>query len=94
MLHNDGEVTKRVDDSAALSRRGLLIETVAASIADITERRFGDRGAAAGPDRSREVVRIDRLVMVEIKSGTQRIVPALAVLLLECRGRGIDRADG
>jgi diguanylate cyclase (GGDEF)-like protein/PAS domain S-box-containing protein len=69
MLHNDGgEVTRRVDDSAAWSRRGLLIETVAASIADVLNATSATEVLPAVLTRVARVVRIDRLVMVEVTS--------------------------
>ena len=66
MLHNDGrEVTEKVDDSAALSRRGLLIETVAASIADVLNASSATAVLPQVLTELAKVVRIDRLVMVE-----------------------------
>jgi diguanylate cyclase (GGDEF)-like protein/PAS domain S-box-containing protein len=67
MLHDDGgEVTEGVDDSAAFSRRGLLIETVAASIADVLNASSVTAVLPAVLAEVAKVVRIDRLVMVEV----------------------------
>jgi diguanylate cyclase (GGDEF)-like protein/PAS domain S-box-containing protein len=69
MVPNDGgEVTKRVDDSAALSRRGILIETVAASIADVLNATSVTDVLPSVLTEVAKVVRIDRLVMVEVAS--------------------------
>jgi diguanylate cyclase (GGDEF)-like protein/PAS domain S-box-containing protein len=69
MVTNDGgEVTKRVDDSAALSRRGILIETVAASIADVLNATSVTAVLPSVLTEVAKVVRIDRLVMVEVTS--------------------------
>ncbi len=66
MLQNDGDdALVHADDSAALSRRGLLIETVATSVADVLNAKSA---TAVLPDvltRVARVVRIDRLIVVE-----------------------------
>jgi diguanylate cyclase (GGDEF)-like protein/PAS domain S-box-containing protein len=67
MVPNDGgDVTKRVDDSAALSRRGLLIETVASSIANVLNAPSVTAVLPAVLTEVAKVVRIDRLIMVEV----------------------------
>jgi diguanylate cyclase (GGDEF)-like protein/PAS domain S-box-containing protein len=67
MLPKEGsEVTKRVDDSAALSRRGLLIETVAASVADVLNATSATAVLPSVLTEVAKVVRIDRLMMVEV----------------------------
>src|ERR1700735_1513215 len=66
MVPNDGgEGTKRLDDSAALSRRGILMETVAASIAEVLNATSVTAVLPAVLTELAKVVRIDRLVIVE-----------------------------
>jgi diguanylate cyclase (GGDEF)-like protein/PAS domain S-box-containing protein len=69
MLPDGGKVGKRPDDSAALSRRGLLIETVAASITDVLNATSVTAVLPQVLTEVAKVVRIDRLVMVEITTG-------------------------
>jgi diguanylate cyclase (GGDEF)-like protein/PAS domain S-box-containing protein len=82
MLHNEvGEMSERVDDSAALGRRGLLIETVAASIADILNAASATAVLPQVLTEVAKVVRIDRLVVIEIQSGGQGArIPSLFYL--------------
>ena len=78
MLPDGGKVGKRPDDSAALSRRGLLIETVAASITDVLNATSVTAVLPQVLTEVAKVVRIDRLVMVEITTGnTGDLIPSL-----------------
>jgi diguanylate cyclase (GGDEF)-like protein/PAS domain S-box-containing protein len=66
MLRDDGnEAAKYMDDSAALGRRGLLIETVAASVADVLNAASVTQALPQVLTEVAKVIRIDRLVMIE-----------------------------
>src|SRR5579862_8732696 len=72
MLHDEvGDTTSRVEDSAAQNRRGLLIETVATGIADILNAASASAVLPQVLTKVAKLVRIDRLVMVEIGSRGQ-----------------------
>jgi diguanylate cyclase (GGDEF)-like protein/PAS domain S-box-containing protein len=71
MLQNEGgKALAASDDSVALSRRGLLIETVATSVADVLNAKSATAVLPAVLARVARVVRIDRLVVVENAAGT------------------------
>jgi diguanylate cyclase (GGDEF)-like protein/PAS domain S-box-containing protein len=62
---DDGEAPVSADDSLASSRRGLLIETVTASVADVLNAKSATTVLPDVLARVARVIRIDRLMVVE-----------------------------